>query len=185
MEPVFFATSAQFRAWLERNHDKTSELVVGYYKKASGKPSISYPESVDQALCFGWIDGVRRTIDDVSYSNRFSPRTATSNWSLINVRRLKELQALGLVRPAGLRAFEKRREDPLRSYSYETAPRRFAPAYEKRFRANAKAWRHFSEQSPSYRRVSTFWVMSARKEETRERRLAKLIEISARGRRLI
>jgi len=184
MAPHFFAAPAAFRKWLERNHDKATELLVGFYKKDSGKPSITWPESVDQALCFGWIDGVRRRIDDVSYSIRFTPRKSISNWSAINISRVAELTKLGLMAPAGLRAFEKRRDDKSAIYAYENAVRTLAPAEEKKFRANRKAWEFFNAQPPSYRRVSIYWITSAKKDETRVRRLATLIDDSSNGRRL-
>jgi len=184
MEPTFFPTPAAFRKWLERNHASAAELLVGFYKRGSGKPSITWPESVDQALCFGWIDGVRRRIDDVSYSIRFTPRKQISNWSAINIARVAELTKLGLMRPAGLRTFEHRREDKSAIYSYENAVRTFDPSDEKTFRANRKAWQFFNAQAPSYRRVCIYWVTSAKKEETRARRLATLINDSANGKRV-
>lgn len=184
MEPTFFPTPAAFRRWLEKNHDKSPELLVGFYKKDSGKPSITWPESVDQALCFGWIDGVRRRIDDVSYSIRFTPRKPISNWSAINIARVAELTKLGQMRPAGLHAFEQRREDKSAIYAYENAVRTLDPADEKTFRANRKAWQFFNAQAPSYCRVCIYWVTSGKKEETRARRLATLIDDSANGRRV-
>ena len=184
MEPTFFPTPAAFRKWLETNHASATELLVGFYKRGSGKPSITWPESVDQALCFGWIDGVRRRIDDVSYSIRFTPRKQISNWSAINIARVAELTKLGLMRPAGLRAFEQRREDKSAIYSYENAVRTLDPSDEKTFRANRKAWQFFNAQAPSYRRVCIYWVTSAKKEETRARRLATLINDSANGERV-
>jgi uncharacterized protein YdeI (YjbR/CyaY-like superfamily) len=184
MTPTFFESPAAFRKWLEKNHDKAAELLVGFYKKDSGRPSITWPESVDQALCFGWIDGVRRRIDDVSYSIRFTPRKHTSNWSAINIGRVAELTKLGLMRPAGLRAFEQRREEKSGIYAYENAPRELAPDDEKQFRADKKAWAYFCDEAPSYRRVVIYWVMSAKREETRARRLATLIDDSAHGRRV-
>lgn len=184
MEPTFFPTPAAFRKWLETNHASATELLVGFYKRGSGKPSITWPESVDQALCFGWIDGVRRRIDDVSYSIRFTPRKQISNWSAINIARVAELTKLGLMRPAGLRAFEQRREDKSAIYSYENAVQTFDPSDEKTFRANRKAWQFFNAQAPSYRRVCIYWVTSAKKEETRARRLATLINDSANGERV-
>jgi uncharacterized protein YdeI (YjbR/CyaY-like superfamily) len=184
MLPTFFATPVAFRKWLEKHHERESELLVGFYKKDSGRPSITWPESVDQALCFGWIDGVRRRIDDVSYSIRFTPRKSISNWSAINIARVAELTKLGLMAPAGLRAFERRRDDKSAIYAYENAVRTLAPEDEKRFRANKMAWAYFSAQAPSYQRVAIYWVTSAKKEETRERRLAALIEDSANEKRL-
>ena len=184
MKPTFFASPAAFRKWLQRNHDKAPELLVGFYKKDSGKPSITWPESVDQALCFGWIDGVRRRIDDESYSIRFTPRKRRSVWSTINIGRVADLAKRGLMHAAGVRAFEQRTEDKSRIYAYENAPRTLPPAYEQRFRKNRKAWKYFNEQPPSYRRVAIYWVVGAKKEETRERRLAMLIDDSAKGWRL-
>jgi uncharacterized protein YdeI (YjbR/CyaY-like superfamily) len=183
VKPTFFATSADFRAWFERHHASSRELLVGFHKRASGKPSITWPESVDQALCFGWIDGVRRSIDATSYSIRFTPRKATSNWSSINVRRVKELTASGLMRPAGLDAFERRSEEKSGVYSYEQRKSAALPAAAlARFRANAKAWKFFRAQPPWYQRTAAYWVISAKKEETRERRLDTLIHDSASGR---
>lgn len=184
MKPAFFESPSAFRQWLERNHDTASELLVGFYKRDSGRPSMTWPESVDQALCFGWIDGVRRRIDDVSYSIRFTPRRRRSVWSAINIGRATELGKLGLMQPAGSRAFEGRNDDKSRIYAYENAPRTLAPAEEKRFRSNKKAWKYFNDQPPSYRRVAIYWVMSAKKEETHARRLAILIDDSAHERRL-
>jgi uncharacterized protein YdeI (YjbR/CyaY-like superfamily) len=188
MKPTFFPTPADFRSWLEKNHETTPELLVGFYKKGSGKRSITWPESVDEALCFGWIDGVRHTIDEESYSIRFTPRRARSVWSVVNVKRVAELTKLGRMQPAGLRAFEAR--DPKRSgiYAYEGArpreERELSPAYQAKLEANAKAWAFFRTQAPYYQRTTAQWVMSAKKEETRLKRLATLIEDSARGRRI-
>ncbi len=184
MKPIFFESPDAFRECLENNHEKAAELLIGFYKKASGKPSMTWPESVDQALCFGWIDGLRKRIDDIRYSIRFTPRKPGSIWSAVNIRRATELAKLGLMTPAGLRAFEKRTEDQSRIYSYENAPRTFPPAFEKKFRAVKKAWQYFNGQPPSYRRVAIHWILSAKREETRERRLSILIDDSAKGRRL-
>jgi uncharacterized protein YdeI (YjbR/CyaY-like superfamily) len=184
MNPTFFPTPNTFRKWLKKNHDKKNELLVGFYKRDSGKPSITWPESVDAALSFGWIDGVRRRIDDESYTIRFTPRRRGSIWSAINIKRVGELEKLGLMTDAGRRAFEARDEKKSAIYSYEKASQTFPPEMEKRFRANKKAWTWWSEQPPWYRRVTTHWVVSAKKDETRERRLATLIEDSAQGRRI-
>jgi uncharacterized protein YdeI (YjbR/CyaY-like superfamily) len=183
VKPTFFETPADFRRWLKRNHDKASELLVGFYKKDSGRPSITWPESVDQALCFGWIDGVRKRIDDVSYTIRFTPRKRGSNWSAVNIRRVGELK-LGLMQPGGLKAFEQRTAEKSAIYSYENAPKELPAADEKKFRANKKAWTYFNAQPPSYRRVAIHWVVSAKREETRARRLALLIDDSSQERRL-
>lgn len=179
----FFATPAKFRAWLEKNHAKARELYVGFYKKDSGKPSITWPESVDEALAFGWIDGVRKRIDDESYVIRFTPRRPGSKWSRINVARVAELTKLGRMAAAGLKVFEKR--DPKKAaYSYEGQAVELDPRFEQTFRANAKAWTFFMSTPPGYRKLMTHRIMSAKKEETRERRLAELIEYSARGERI-
>jgi uncharacterized protein YdeI (YjbR/CyaY-like superfamily) len=186
VKPSFFPTPADFRAWLERNHETAPELLVGFYKKSSGRPSITWPESVDEALCFGWIDGIRRTIDEASYTIRFTPRRPRSTWSAVNLKRVEELLKLGRMRPAGIRVFEAR--DPKRAgtYSYEQRQEelKLTPAYEKTLRANAKAWAFFQTQAPYYRRIITRWVMSAKKEETQLKRLSRLIGDSARARRV-
>jgi uncharacterized protein YdeI (YjbR/CyaY-like superfamily) len=183
MEPTFFATPADFRTWLERHHESQSELIVGFHKRGSGRPSITWPEAVDQALCFGWIDGVRRRTDDTSYRIRFTPRKARSTWSAVNIKRMKELVAEGLVAPAGLAAFERRADDRTAIYSYEQRKSaRLEPDQERRLRADERARAFFEAQTPSYRRAAIHWVMSAKKPETRERRLTQLIECSAAGR---
>jgi uncharacterized protein YdeI (YjbR/CyaY-like superfamily) len=182
MEPTFFATPADFRAWLERHHESHSELIVGFHKRGSGRPSITWPEAVDQALCFGWIDGVRRRIDDASYSIRFTPRKARSTWSAVNIKRMKELVEEGLVAPAGMAAFERRADDRSAIYSYEQRKAaELEPDQERRLRADERAWAFFEAQPPSYRRAAIHWVTTAKKPETRERRLAQLIECSAAG----
>jgi uncharacterized protein YdeI (YjbR/CyaY-like superfamily) len=183
VDPAFFATPDEFRAWLAEHHETESELLVGFYKKGRGRPSITWPESVDQALCFGWIDGVRRRFDDDSYTIRFTPRTARSTWSAVNVKRMQELVEAGLVAPAGAAAFERRADDRTAIYSYEQRrAARLEPEQEQRFQANARAWAFFEAQPPSYRRAAIHWVTSAKREETRERRLTQLIEDSAAGR---
>jgi uncharacterized protein YdeI (YjbR/CyaY-like superfamily) len=183
MEPTFFATPEDFRAWLEAHHETESELLVGFQKKGSGRPSITWPESVDQALCFGWIDGVRRRVDDERYSIRFTPRKQRSTWSAVNVRRVGELEAEGLMCPAGRAAFERRTEDRTGIYSHERRrAAAFEPEQERAFKADERAWAWFRDQAPSYRRAATHWVISAKKPETRERRLQRLIEDSAAGR---
>ncbi len=183
MTPRFFKTRSEFRKWLEKNHATKKELFVGFYKKKSGKPSITYSEALDEALCFGWIDGVRKSISEDAYTNRFSPRTSKSNWSNVNIRHVERLKKLGLMSPAGLAAYALR--DPKRTgvYSFENAPRQFAPALKKVFRANQLAWQFFEQQPPSFKRLSVHYVMSAKKEDTRKRRLEKLIASSARGER--
>ena len=183
MDPIFFATPADFRTWLQANHDSESELLVGFYKKGSGRPSITWPESVDQALCFGWIDGVRRSLGPDSYTIRFTPRKAASNWSAINIKRVVALTAYGLMTQAGIKAFEQRSDAKSAIYSYEQRLNaEFGPALEEQFRANAAAWAYFEAQAPWYRRTATHWVISAKREDTRQKRLAALISDSAAGR---
>jgi uncharacterized protein YdeI (YjbR/CyaY-like superfamily) len=185
MEPIFFETPADFRAWLEEHHADRSELLVGFHKKGTGRRSLTWPESVDQALCFGWIDGVRRSLGEHSYTIRFTPRKARSTWSAINIKRAGELIEAGLMEPAGLAAFERRSDDRSRVYAYEQRKQaKLDPAAEKEFRADRRAWAFFSEQAPWYRRNATYWVISAKREETRRKRLKTLIEDSAAGRTL-
>jgi uncharacterized protein YdeI (YjbR/CyaY-like superfamily) len=183
MEPTFFATPDDFRAWLEEHHETESELLVGFHKKGSGRPSITWPESVDQALCFGWIDGVRRRIDDDSYSIRFTPRKPRSTWSAVKVQRVGERAEVGLMRPAGHAAFERRSDDKTAIYAYEQRKTaKLDREQERRFKADAKAWKWFQAQPAGYRRTATYWVISAKRPETREGRLEQLIEDSAAGR---
>jgi len=180
-KPQFFPTSADWRAWLEKHHSAAEELWVGFYKRDSGRPSITWPESVDGALCFGWIDGVRKSIDALSYKIRFTRRKPRSTWSAINIRRVAELSKLRLMHPAGLAAFAKRDDDRSAIYAYEQRKAaKLPPAFEKQFRARTDAWRFFQSQPPWYQRTSTYWVISAKKEETRSKRLAILIDCSAR-----
>jgi uncharacterized protein YdeI (YjbR/CyaY-like superfamily) len=183
--PLFFPSPAVFRVWLEKNHATATELLVGYYKVETGRPSLTWSESVDQALCFGWIDGVRRSVDRESYCIRFTPRKPTSTWSAINIRKVKALTKQGLMRPAGLAAFQKRKKKRSGIYSYENRPNNFPAALEKRFRAHKDAWAFFSQQSPSYRRLIIYWVISAKREETRLSRLSKAVDTSAKGKRLV
>jgi uncharacterized protein YdeI (YjbR/CyaY-like superfamily) len=181
----FFATPAAFRKWLATNHEKASELWVGYYKKGTGKPSITWPESVDEALCVGWIDGIRKSIDEDSYKIRFTPRKATSIWSSVNQKRMNELLADGRVLQAGRAAWERRTAVKSSTYAYENrASSAFTPEMEKTFRAAKKAWAFFAEQPPGYRSQMTWWVISAKQDATRERRLAHLIKHSANGERI-
>ena len=185
MKPIFFATAGELRAWLEENHATATELFVGFYKRGSGKSSITWQELVDEELCFGWIDGVRQGIDDITYSNRITPRTPRSTWSATNIARAKELIRLGRMRPAGLKAFERRTDARSAIYSYEQRKTaHLDPAAERTFRANRKAWTFFQAQAPSYQRTAIWWVISAKREETRRRRLATLIDDSAHGRRI-
>ena len=182
-KPAFFQTPAAFRAWLEAHHATETELVVGYRKKGTGRPSIAWPESVDEALCFGWIDGVRRSLDPESYTIRFTPRKATSTWSAVNVARVAALTKLVRMTPAGARAFAARRADRTGIYSFERKePAMLTPEEEKALRANRRAAAFFDAQAPWYRRTSLHWVVSAKREETRARRLSQLIADSASGR---
>ncbi len=184
MTLTFFATAAEFGAWLESNHGTALELWVGFYKKGSGKPSLTWPESVDQALCFGWIDGIRKSVDEVSYTIRFTPRKPRSIWSAVNIKRALELTELGLMRPTGLQAFERRTENRSGIYSYEQRSENFPEPYAKIFKKNKPAWEFFQAQPASYRKMVGWWVVSAKKEETRLKRLAKLIKVSAQERRV-
>ncbi|PYJ11887.1 MAG: bacteriocin-protection protein [Verrucomicrobia bacterium] len=181
----FFATPLDFRKWLKAHHEDAGELWVGFYKKGSGRPSITWPESVDEALCVGWIDGIRKTIDGESYKIRFTPRKARSNWSAVNIGRARELIRLGRMRPAGLKAFEGRTEEKSGIYAYEN--RKLAvldAAAEKQFRSRRKAWDFFQKLPAAYRQTLIWRVVTAKKEETRTQRLEKLIAASEAGRRL-
>ncbi len=183
--PIFFATPKDFRAWLKQNHATLTEQWVGFYRKASGRPSITWPESVDEALCVGWIDGLRKGIDAQSYMIRFTPRKPTSNWSSVNIGRVAELTKQKRMRPAGLRAFAARMDAKSGIYSYEQRKEAaLEPSLVRQFRANPEAWRFFQAQPPGYRGLITWWVVSAKQEATRQKRLVKLIEESAAGRRL-
>jgi len=181
----FFATPDKWRQWLEKNHARADEVWVGLHRKTSGTPSITWPQAVDEALCYGWIDGIRKKIDDSRYTNRFTPRRKGSNWSAVNIARVAELTKEGRMRPAGVAAFEARVEAKSRVYTYEQSEAPTLGAeYERRFRANKKAWAFFESLPPYYRKVVTRWVTSAKQEATRERRLATLIADCAAGRRL-
>jgi uncharacterized protein YdeI (YjbR/CyaY-like superfamily) len=184
VKPRFFKSSAEFRSWLATNRTAASELWVGFYKKESGKGGITYSEALDEALCFGWIDGVRKSVDPASYTIRFSPRQPKSIWSAVNTRRVAALIKAGSMDPSGLEVFRNR--DPGRTllYSYERERAEFTGLWLERFRSNAAAWRFFDAQAPSYKRTVTFWVMSAKKEETRSKRLDALIAESALSRRI-
>jgi uncharacterized protein YdeI (YjbR/CyaY-like superfamily) len=177
-KPKFFSTPAAWRAWLEKHHNTESEILVGFYKRDSGRPSITWPESVDQALCFGWIDGVRRRIDDESYTIRFTPRKPRGTWSMVNVKRVAELSQQGLMHEAGIKAFGARNQERSGIYSFEQRNIEFPPEYESLFRGNPVAWEFFETQPAWYRRTATWLVISAKKEETRRKRLAKLIDQS-------
>jgi uncharacterized protein YdeI (YjbR/CyaY-like superfamily) len=185
MNVQYFESQKAFRKWLEKNHDKATELFIGMYRKDSGRGGITYREALDEALCFGWIDGVRKRLDDVSYSQRFTPRKKKSYWSAVNTKRFGELQKLGLIAPPGQAAFDARDPSKTQKYSFEREQAEvFSPELEQKFRAKKKAWTFFEAQPPGYRRLATFWVMSAKQEETRARRLERLIVESAAGKRI-
>jgi uncharacterized protein YdeI (YjbR/CyaY-like superfamily) len=181
MKATFFRTPADFQAWLEKHHARSSELLVGLYKRESGKPSITWHESVGEALCFGWIDGVRRRVDEVSYTIRFTPRKPGSTWSTVNIERVKSLAAEGRMQPAGSRAYEGRRSNKSGVYSYEQRPEQLVPPYAGMLARHPAAKKFFAAQAPSYRRAAIWWVISAKQEETRLRRARTLIELSAQG----
>jgi uncharacterized protein YdeI (YjbR/CyaY-like superfamily) len=182
--PTFFATPAGFNRWLKRHHATASELWVGFHKRDSGRPSITWPESVDEALCYGWIDGVRKSLDAVSYMIRFTPRRPGSNWSEINLGKARKLIREGRMQPAGRRAFDARDESRARQYSFENRPTSLPAAYLRLLKADPDAWAFFQAQPAGYRRTCAWWIMSAKKEETRRRRLATLIQASARHSRV-
>jgi uncharacterized protein YdeI (YjbR/CyaY-like superfamily) len=184
MNPRYFRTPAAFRAWLVAHHATKSELWVGFHKKATGHPSITWPESVDEALCFGWIDGIRKSVDEDRYMIRFSPRKSVSVWSAVNIRRVAVLTAEGRMAPAGLAAFAARRENKSGIYSYEQRSADLVEPYAGLMRANAAACKFFQAQPPWYRKAACWWVVSAKKEETRRARLDKLMAKSAAGRTL-
>ena len=181
MKPTFFNSPAKFREWLEQNHDRATELLLGFHKKSSGKKSVTYAEALDEALCFGWIDGVRRNLDETSYTIRFTPRKPRSIWSLVNVNHVERLKKEGRMHAAGLAAYERRDPERTGIYAFENRPRQLSPAYEKTFRENKKAWKFFEETPPSFKRTTIYWIMSAKKEETQLRRLKHVIENSEKG----
>jgi len=183
VDALYFRDRAEWEAWLEEHHASATEVLVGFHKKRSGMPSITWPEAVDVALCFGWIDGVRRGVDEQRYVNRFTPRRPGSNWSAINIAKVEALIEQGRIRPAGLAAFEARRADRSAVYSYEQRQgAELDPGLERDVRANERAWADFQARPPSYRKAVTHWIMSAVNDGTRRRRLAQLIESSAAGR---
>jgi len=178
VEPIFFETPAEFRDWLAKNHEKEKELLVGFYKKGSGKPSMTWPESVGEALCFGWIDGVRKSHCEESYTIRFTPRKPNSIWSNVNVRKVAELTQKGLMRPAGIAAYNRRSESKSGIYSFENAAKQLTSELEGIFKANQKAWDFFHAQPPGYRKLCIDYIMNAKQERTQLSRLEKLIEAS-------
>jgi uncharacterized protein YdeI (YjbR/CyaY-like superfamily) len=184
MKATFFKTPATFRKWLEKNHLKEKELLVGFYKVDSGRQSITWSESVDQALCFGWIDGIRKSIDKECYTIRFTPRKPKSIWSAVNIKKVAELKEKGLMTEAGIAAFEKRDDKRSVIYSYEKAPVQLSPEFEKKFKANTKAFSFFKSLPPSVQRTSIHWVMSAKQEKTRISRMEILIRDSEAQRKI-
>ena len=185
MKVTFFPTPAAFREWLEKNHKSETELLVGFYKVGSGKPSITWSQSVDQALCFGWIDGIRRSIDNESYCIRFTPRRRTSIWSDINIRKVGDLIKSGQMTPEGQKAFDLRKDCKSRVYSYNKEPINLSPDYIKLFKKNKGAWAFFNEQAPSSKRVMIHWVMTAKQEKTRLSRLERTIKTCEEGKRML
>ncbi len=184
VKPRFFKTPEAFRKWLVKYHRQKTEQWVGYYKKGSGKPSITWSESVDQALCYGWIDGLRRSIDDVSYMIRFTPRKKGSHWSKVNLKKVEELQKQGLMEPAGIAIFEARDLKKTARTAYEQKQVNLEPAYLKQLKASKAAWTDFESRSASYRKQCIWWVMSAKKKETQLSRLATLINCCAQGEKI-
>jgi uncharacterized protein YdeI (YjbR/CyaY-like superfamily) len=184
MNPKFFKTPAAFRQWLAANHAKAIELIVGFYKKDSGKASLTWPESVDEALCFGWIDGIRKRIDEESYQIRFTPRKASSVWSAVNIRNVERLIREKRMQPPGLKAFAARKENRSGIYAYEQRSPELVEPYLGKLKGNKAAWKFFSAQPAGYRKQMNWWIVSAKQEETRLKRLTKVIEASAAGRRL-
>jgi uncharacterized protein YdeI (YjbR/CyaY-like superfamily) len=183
-KPHFFAKGSDFRKWLEKNHEKEKELIVGFYKVNSGKPSMNWSQSVDEALCFGWIDSVRRSLDKDSYTIRFTPRRPGSIWSAINIRKVETLIEEGRMTKAGLKLFEQRDMNKSMIYSFENAALKLTAEYSKTFRANKKAWDFFKAQAPSYQKTIIYWIMSAKQEKTRLARLEKTIAGSEKGKKL-
>ena len=181
LNPIYFATPLAFRKWLQEHHEHAKALLVGFYKVGSGKPSMTWPESVDEAICFGWIDGIRRSIDEERYCIRFTPRKSGSIWSAVNIKKVETLTKLGLMQPAGIAAYAKRSENKSAIYAYEKAPVELEKAFENRFKANTKAWSFFKSLPPSYQRTAIHWVMNAKQVATRLKRMQDLISDSEEG----
>ncbi|HQV70539.1 MAG: YdeI/OmpD-associated family protein [Anaerolineae bacterium] len=184
MDPTFFASAQEMRNWLEKNHASASELLVGYYKVGTGRPSLTWAQSVDEALCFGWIDGLRKGLDEERYTIRFTPRKPASIWSVVNINRVEVLTAEGRMTERGLAAFAARKQNKSGIYSYEQRPAELTEPYKSMMQANAAAWAFFESQPASYKKAAIWWVISAKQEETRQKRLVKLAEFSASGQRL-
>jgi uncharacterized protein YdeI (YjbR/CyaY-like superfamily) len=184
MEPTFFRSPSELRKWFEKYHATVDELWIGYFKKTSGRVSITWPESVDEALCYGWIDGIRKSVDDTSYKIRFTPRRSGSVWSSVNIKRAQTLIEQGLIQTAGLKAFQARQENKSGIYSYEQRRAELEEPYNRMLKKSKEAWDFFQAQPPSYRKAVSWWIISAKKEETQVKRLEKLIEYSTRGQML-
>jgi len=185
MTPIYFSNQIRFREWLEANHKTENELLVGFYKKNSGKPNMTWSQSVDEALSFGWIDGIRRSIDKDSYCIRFTPRRPSSTWSAVNIRKVEELIKLGLMKPAGLEIYKLRKEEKSRIASYEGENKQLDKDLEKKFKSNKSAWNFFIKQAPSYQKAIIHWIMAARRETTKTTRLEKTINHSENQKRLV
>lgn len=184
MDLTYFKSSSEFRKWLEKNHAIETDLWVGFYKIKSGIKSITYQEAVDQALCFGWIDGIKKKVDELSYTHRFTSRKSNSNWSSTNIKRVGELSRLGLMHPSGIKIFNRRDKEKIKQYIIERKIQTLDKSYIQIFQKQEKAWNFFLSQAPSYQKLASLWVMSAKKEETRLRRLNILIEDSENNRKL-
>ena len=184
MNPVYFQDQNEFRKWLAKNHNRESEIIVGYYKTATGKPSLTWSESVDQALCYGWIDGIRRSIDEERYCIRFTPRKPTSIWSNVNINKVEELKKKGLMQESGLRVYNNRKDSKSSIYSFDKEAAKLDDDDERLFKSNQIAWDFFMKQAPSYRKTKIYWIMSARQEATRISRLNKLVQASEKHIRL-
>ena len=180
----FFRSGSEFRKWLEKNHSKSDELWIGFYRKDSGRGGMSYPQALDEALCYGWIDGIRKKLDERSYTTRFTPRKPKSIWSNVNIKHIARLTRDGRMMPAGIAAYSARDDSRTGVYSFERTIAELEPLMIGEFKRTPGAWKYFEAQPPYYRRIASWWVISARKDETRARRLAKLIEHSARKERL-
>lgn len=184
MSPLFFAKQSDLRRWFESNFDKATEVYIGFYKVSTGIPSITWSQSVDEALCFGWIDGIRKSLDEESYSIRFTPRRAKSIWSAVNIKKVEKLLREGLMKPAGIEIFEKREKKNSNIYSFEKGAVKFSKEFERKFKSNKKAWNFFQQQVPSYKKPAINWVMSAKQEATRKRRLDTLVNDSEAGQKI-
>ncbi len=184
MDPIFFINPSEFRAWLAKNYDSEKELWVGYYKKATGLPSMTWPESVEEALCYGWIDGLRKKVDEKAYKIRFTPRRKDSNWSQVNLKMMERLIENGKMQEPGLKIFQERDLSKSQKVSYELNEVILTKEYEDKIKTNGKAWEFFSQLAPGYKKQTCHWVMQAKREETRLRRLQVLIDSAAEGKKI-